>query len=165
MEKLQGRCQWVVSSTLLPTSRAASAEKSLSFKRKEKGRGKKEKEILLIEGFSINVSCRKGIIFSAQKRPFHLFFQPFSSCHRCRYHHCLLSLFRGISQSLSSSGKSSRTYRRVFPVVFLRHVLAMVAAIVVGILLRIDNARDAVGIRPSIIVEDKSVWWRVSGLW
>lgn len=37
------------------------------------------------------------------------------------------------------------------------------AAIVVGILLGIDNARDAAGIRPSIIVEDKSVWWRVSG--
>jgi len=47
----------------------------------------------------------------------------------------------------------------------LRHVLAMVAAIVVGILLGIDNARDVVGIRPSIIVEDKSVWWRVLGLW
>jgi len=71
VEKLQGHCQWVVSSTLLPTSRVASAEKSLSFKRVEKG--KKEKEILLIEGFSINVSCRKGIIFSARKRPFHLF--------------------------------------------------------------------------------------------
>lgn len=90
------------------------------------------------------------------------FFQPSSSCRRrCR----LLSPFRGISQSLGSSGKSSRTYRRVFPVIFLRHVLAMVAAIVVGFLLGIDNARDAAGIRPSIIVEDKSVWRRVSRQW
>lgn len=53
-----------------------SAEKSPSFKRKEKRvvKKKREKEILLIEGFSINVSRRKGIIFSARKRPFHLFF-------------------------------------------------------------------------------------------
>lgn len=34
---------------------------------------KKGKETLLIEGFSINVSCRMGIIFSARKRPLHLF--------------------------------------------------------------------------------------------
>lgn len=38
----------------------------------------------------------------------------------------------------------------------MRRVLAPLAAIVVGIPLGIDNARDA-GIHPSIIVEDKSV--------
>lgn len=59
--------------SLLLTSRVAS-EKSLSFGRKEERQEKKkEKETLLIEGFSINVSCRKGIIFSARKRPLHLF--------------------------------------------------------------------------------------------
>lgn len=165
-ENLQGRCQWAVSFSLLPTSRAASAEKSLPFERKEVRRERKKgKETLLIEGFSINVSCRKGIIFSARKRPLHLFSAIFLGPPPRPLVPLSSSRFVGVPSPLlpflGSSGKSPRTYRHVFPAVFLLQVLAAVAAIVVGILLGIDNAQDAAGIRPSIIVEDKSVRRRI----
>lgn len=113
----QGRCQWVVSSALLPTSRAASAEKSFSFKRKERNvhvERRREGKALLIEGFSINVSRRKGIIFSATKRPFQLFLAIFLEPPLS------LPSFRGILLvAFPVQPGNLRAYRRVFPVVFL----------------------------------------------
>lgn len=69
-------------SILLPTSRAAPRNLFPLGGKRAAGEEKKGKEALLIEGFSINVSRWKGIIFSARKRPPHLFFQLSSSNHR-----------------------------------------------------------------------------------
>lgn len=149
---------------LLPfTNFTRSEHREISSLQKERGTsgGKKEKETLLIEGFSINVSCRKGIIFSARKRPLHLFSAIFLGPPP---RPLLPFLFRGIPSVSRLSVRAGNLLERT-DVFFRRFSYGTsspaVAAIVVGILLGIDNAQDAAGIRPSIIVEDKSVWRRI----
>lgn len=139
-----------------------SAEKSLSFKREKKG--KKEKEILLIEGFSINVSRRKGIIFSARKRPLHLFFShlPRAAVAAAAASSPHFAVFPSLPVQAGNLFERTDVFFRWFSCgTFSRRWQRLSSGSYSGI----DNARDAVGIRPSIIVEDKSVWRRVSRQW
>lgn len=144
-----------------------SAEKSPPFKRKEKRvvKKKKEKEILLIEGFSINVSRRKGIIFSARKRPFHLFFSshlPRAAVAAAAAFSPHFAIFPSLPVRAGNLLERTDVFFRWFSCgTFSRRWQRLSSGSYSGI----DNAQDAAGIRPSIIVEDKSVWWRVSVQW